>query len=888
MSTSIDIPPRDSSTPSPGSSSCHHHGCDAPQASFNESCTSVTVHGIDLDRLERELELLRGLEIEADTSPVADSMSEDVETSSITGAVGKSVDMQEVRSALRHVQYAQVKLSQLGLLSEASEISAVTVSCESDELEKRAGADVRHDVSLASDASEVSRSRMRNTLENIQLTIQKLHMHEDTMHDVGSDDELSEGDMEAPDVALVRKHSTTIAAPRGFMSYIDEGEKSALSVSLNTVTRGSQRSQGTSGTSHRTNASSASHRSRSHSSYSWGTVSATNDECVSISEDVKPDEEAKPCGFLHLVGDEPAAPMGFMQFVTEPSSKETLSTTSRSSDRDEPVSEYFTNSSDCSDGVGDDEDDDDVCSLSDCPSLEMITCLSATKDEERAYRKWVTKTVRVGKAELRGNSVTCRLAVFLHFYRCGIPPQDIVPRKIRTIKSWQKQGRHIISESTHIRVPVIELKFSSRSAEQSLFETTAPPACSALWWFHREAPNHEKVMSATKTTRVCHFNDTASLVSTKGKGSKADKKIFHLMVATSTNPSLILNTPLASSALKEMRLQWIVNVLQRNERTSASRNAAIAIHSHFHRCSLSERHRILKLFDSNPRTRSVLYSQLEGLGLELYSQIAPGDVHLGETVITGSRSRVFASSWKSQAVAAIHHFPLRSFDGATFARSMSLAALCDHPNILRVYGGHVSEKENMAVCDLKGRGSLNRMVRAKEHILMDIQMVVNILKCIAVGLKYLHERHFVLRGLSSGIILLGYELSDVCIGTLRDAHFWFGPEDCCAFELSRYQPFVAPEILRSDSYSFAADIYSFGMIVWEIVNMKEPFSNLNPTDIVPEVLSGERPSISPGCQPRLRELIEACWHQEPSKRPAIDQVLQMIASISADVGEGSH
>lgn len=823
-------------------------GYRAPLASLADSDSRTIVHGIDLDRLDRELELLQHLQDEESTSPY-DSGDEN---SAMSISKSNLTDMSEVRKALSTVQKAQAKLLQLGLLpdSAAEPLCDVTSSIHTDSFKE-----ARHDVSLASDASGISeRQKLHMVVDTIRQSIALLQMHEDTMHDVGSDDELSDGD-HSIEYALTRSHSQ--AAPRGFMSYIGDDEAEALtgkSRSTASISRG--RSTTSSG--------------KPLSTYSWGTQSATGDECLSLAEDDQP-EEAKPVGFLHLVGgDEPPAPQGFLQYISE------------SEKGSEESSALELSNSDASE-LDVDEPEVEMFSMSDCPALDLSSCLSATKDEENAYRTWLSKVLRASKSEIKTLQVSPRMAVFLHFYRSGVALQDIIPRKIRTLNSWKNQGRHIIAENTHIHMPVVEVKVARRKVNGTLFDTSAAPASSTLWWFQRDIPNHVAVQRATRTKRVCYIIDTATSLSLKGRASKVDRKQFHYHLATTTNPCSILNSQFGTQDLKDMHLDWVLGVLEKNEVGTSLRNSVYALQSFLLSRTREEKQRLLLKLDEKPEYRQVLLKTADNIGVDLFQNIDASDIHLGETVALGSSCRVFVGSWKAESVAVIHYFALRTYSPESLAREMSLSNLLDHPNVLRLLGGQVNTgKEDMAVCDLKGRGSLNQMIRKKESILMELSMVLTILECVAAGLKYLHDRKIVVRDLNSGSILLGYEMSDICIGRLTNAHILLGPQDERHFEAQKYPAFVAPELAACNHYSFPVDIFSFGMITWMVVSMKAPFQDLKSHDIPQALIDGKRPPVQ-GCYPALRDLIESCWTQNPSDRPSIDKVIDALKGIRASI-----
>ena len=87
-------------------------------------------------------------------------------------------------------------------------------------------------------------------------------------------------------------------------------------------------------------------------------------------------------------------------------------------------------------------------------------------------------------------------------------------------------------------------------------------------------------------------------------------------------------------------------------------------------------------------------------------------------------------------------------------------------------------------------------------------------------------------------------------------------------------PFVAPEVLKGNPYTQAADIYSFGMIMWELTTGCKPFANVeHDINLIFEILDGERPEITEDTPECYANLMKNCWDSNPNNRPnALDLV----------------
>ncbi|KAL6055426.1 Myotubularin-like phosphatase domain [Balamuthia mandrillaris] len=91
---------------------------------------------------------------------------------------------------------------------------------------------------------------------------------------------------------------------------------------------------------------------------------------------------------------------------------------------------------------------------------------------------------------------------------------------------------------------------------------------------------------------------------------------------------------------------------------------------------------------------------------------------------------------------------------------------------------------------------------------------------------------------------------------------------------------LAPEVMRSEEYGPKADVYSFGIICWEVVSKRRFFGHLRWSHhIEAKICNGEREDIPKECLPEFAELIQRCWQDDPSKRPPFVEIVETIDCI---------
>ena len=86
-------------------------------------------------------------------------------------------------------------------------------------------------------------------------------------------------------------------------------------------------------------------------------------------------------------------------------------------------------------------------------------------------------------------------------------------------------------------------------------------------------------------------------------------------------------------------------------------------------------------------------------------------------------------------------------------------------------------------------------------------------------------------------------------------------------------PYMAPEIFQGQKYTEKSDIYSFGMIMWELMTGRRPFWDRNhDTDLIIDIIDGLRPPTVTNAPKGYVELMKKCWHPDPEKRPTAGSI----------------
>jgi len=150
---------------------------------------------------------------------------------------------------------------------------------------------------------------------------------------------------------------------------------------------------------------------------------------------------------------------------------------------------------------------------------------------------------------------------------------------------------------------------------------------------------------------------------------------------------------------------------------------------------------------------------------------------------------------------------------------------------------------------------------------------------IAKGMNHLHSEGVIHRDLSARNLLLD-ELLNIKIADFGLARL---DSSSISSEANTTQSnigpirWMAPESLTKKEYSFASDVWSYGVTLYEIITRDVPYPTLTQIEVTLQVAKeGLNPGIPENTEPPFDHLMNVCWSQKPSDRPSFNKILQVI------------
>ncbi|RHZ75440.1 hypothetical protein Glove_213g2 [Diversispora epigaea] len=198
-------------------------------------------------------------------------------------------------------------------------------------------------------------------------------------------------------------------------------------------------------------------------------------------------------------------------------------------------------------------------------------------------------------------------------------------------------------------------------------------------------------------------------------------------------------------------------------------------------------------------------------------------------------------------------------------------------NTIQCYGvTQIPKTKNYAfILEYAKYGDLHHFLN-KNFVKITWRVKILFLKNIVKGIGKIHKKKILYRDLHSGNILMN-EIDKAIISDLG-----FSQPATIKPNLSRNSqiygiiPNMAPELFKGQSHLYSSDIYSLGMIMWQLTSGHRPFHDQeHGPKLILDILDGKRPEITEDTPKCWADLMKRCWRSDPSQRPTIKEIYKL-------------
>ncbi|XP_061356339.1 serine/threonine-protein kinase STY46-like [Gastrolobium bilobum] len=256
-------------------------------------------------------------------------------------------------------------------------------------------------------------------------------------------------------------------------------------------------------------------------------------------------------------------------------------------------------------------------------------------------------------------------------------------------------------------------------------------------------------------------------------------------------------------------------------------------------------------------------------------------------IASGSVSDLYKGTYCNQDVAikVLKDSNLNEDIQREFSQEVYILSKIQHQNVIKFIGA--CTKPNLyLVTEYMSGGSMYDFLHIQK-VVLTLPSLLKVAIDVSEGMNYLHQNNIIHRDLKAANLLIDdsgvVKVADFGVARLQDQ------SGIMTAETGTYR-WMAPEVIEHKPYNHKADVFSFGIILWELLTGKLPYEHLSPLQAAIGVVQKDlRPEVPRDTHPKIVELLHQCWHQDPSLRPDFSEILMFLQHITKMVtGKGKR
>ncbi len=289
----------------------------------------------------------------------------------------------------------------------------------------------------------------------------------------------------------------------------------------------------------------------------------------------------------------------------------------------------------------------------------------------------------------------------------------------------------------------------------------------------------------------------------------------------------------------------------------------------------SYEHRFKQAHEHLEHTMKALFTKLPNILWEIDSKVIQFECRL----YSGQFSEVWKGIQHRKRQVAIKKLKLGSMTSSKFQQEAYMLSTLDHYNILKLHGVSTSEEPlQIIVTEYLFYGNLINCFNSTEKNKFSVGLKIHIIEQVASGMAYLWSVNCIHRSITSRAILVGNKLhckigSFSLARKLKEGEFEYHIPQGERVPIK----WSAPEALIENKYSIKSDVWSFGVLQYEIMShqvLKMPNSQAELF-----IKTGFVLDCPKDCEEEHYKLIVQCWSQNPDLRPSISVFLNVHTTI---------
>ncbi|KAL8228348.1 hypothetical protein R6Q57_015932 [Mikania cordata] len=262
-------------------------------------------------------------------------------------------------------------------------------------------------------------------------------------------------------------------------------------------------------------------------------------------------------------------------------------------------------------------------------------------------------------------------------------------------------------------------------------------------------------------------------------------------------------------------------------------------------------------------------------------EIDPEVLTLDHKVASGSYGDLYKGTYRGQEVAIkmLKAENITTNMQQDFVQEVYIMRKIRHKNVVQFIGACTDTSSLSIVTEFMSGGSVYDYLH-KQKGTFKLPILLKVASDISKGMNYLHQNNIIHRDLKAANLLMDendvVKVADFGVARVK------AQTGVMTAETGTYR-WMAPEVIEHKPYDLKADVFSFGIVLWELLTGRLPYEYLTPVQAaIGVVQKGLRPTIPKNTQPKLAQLLVRCWQKDPSLRPNFSEIIDILKKITSE------